>query len=654
MLLREVHLTNVGLYAGTQVVRLSTDPTKPITLIGGRNGAGKTTLLEAIPLALYGIRARQVLGARSYARHLDGLISDGASKASVRLVFDRRMDGRDVTYDLDRTWRASSHGQARDRLDVRVDGSPRPDLQANWSEYVERILPLSLSGLAMFDGEKIEALANVESANDVLRASLYGLLGLDVVEQLRTDLVEFRRKRARAADTTDELRNALSSAEANLAAAVERHDGLQSDLDAARDRHASADRMLNGARDRLSKSGGDLYARREELHAQRAELREQRAAFRGTLIDLARGDLPLLVAGRLLKRVAEVGNASATAGEARFLSRHLKERDTRICSELENHPKISKTALAIISSLLDNDRSAYERESVVPFELSETAGSSAVAWAEHGLDDLRRTLSATLASIANIDGQLGDIDASLAKVPDEKSVGDLVRAVADAEAHMDEAARELVRLEEETAKAGRLVESLGAKLDQASQRIIDAEGSAADDVRTAREVDRAQATLEQFQIRIVAKNVDRIRTNVLESFRSLIRKETLITDLTIDPETLAIGLFGHDGRALDPDRLSAGERQTLATALLWGLSKSTGRTLPTIIDTPVGRLDSSHRKKLVTGYFPNASRQVVLLSTDEEVVAEYRDAIAGRVGAEYLLDFDPETNSTTVREGYFA
>jgi DNA sulfur modification protein DndD len=54
---------------------------------------------------------------------------------------------------------------------------------------------------------------------------------------------------------------------------------------------------------------------------------------------------------------------------------------------------------------------------------------------------------------------------------------------------------------------------------------------------------------------------------------------------------------------------------------LRGLAKASGRPLPTIIDTPLGRLDSTRRRHLLERYFPVASHQVILLSTDEEIDA---------------------------------
>jgi len=154
-------------------------------------------------------------------------------------------------------------------------------------------------------------------------------------------------------------------------------------------------------------------------------------------------------------------------------------------------------------------------------------------------------------------------------------------------------------------------------------------------------------------VAVIRKHAERLERLVLESFTHLLRKRALVTGLKIDPGTFRIELTGGDGKPLALDRLSAGERQLLATSLLWGLAKASGRPLPTIIDTPLGRLDSSHRRHLLDRYFPVASHQVVLLSTDEEVDEASLARLKPFVGRSYTLTFDERTHSTTINSGYF-
>jgi DNA sulfur modification protein DndD len=87
--------------------------------------------------------------------------------------------------------------------------------------------------------------------------------------------------------------------------------------------------------------------------------------------------------------------------------------------------------------------------------------------------------------------------------------------------------------------------------------------------------------------------------------------------------------------------------------LLWGLARAAGQPLPVVIDTPLGRLDGSHRQHLLERYFPQASHQVVLLSTDTEIDEEAYERIALHVGRAYHLKFDPATNATYIEDGYF-
>jgi DNA sulfur modification protein DndD len=72
-----------------------------------------------------------------------------------------------------------------------------------------------------------------------------------------------------------------------------------------------------------------------------------------------------------------------------------------------------------------------------------------------------------------------------------------------------------------------------------------------------------------------------------------------------------------------------------------------------IIDTPLGRLDSKHRKFFVENYFPNAGHQVILLSTDEEIVGGYYNSLKNSIAQEYLVEYDEVAQSSVVSNGYF-
>ena len=74
---------------------------------------------------------------------------------------------------------------------------------------------------------------------------------------------------------------------------------------------------------------------------------------------------------------------------------------------------------------------------------------------------------------------------------------------------------------------------------------------------------------------------------------------------------------------------------------------------PTIIDTPLGRLDSAHRKALCSNYFPNASSQIILLSTDEEIIGDYYDILRPHCAHLATLKYDSSRKSSIIETGYF-
>ena len=60
-----------------------------------------------------------------------------------------------------------------------------------------------------------------------------------------------------------------------------------------------------------------------------------------------------------------------------------------------------------------------------------------------------------------------------------------------------------------------------------------------------------------------------------------------------------------------------------------------------------------HRTSLVKTYFPNASEQTIILSTDSEIDRNYYDMMKESVGDEFTLSYNEDKKCTTILKGYF-
>jgi DNA sulfur modification protein DndD len=166
-------------------------------------------------------------------------------------------------------------------------------------------------------------------------------------------------------------------------------------------------------------------------------------------------------------------------------------------------------------------------------------------------------------------------------------------------------------------------------------------------------VPQVKKVLEEYKVSLIHKKVLELQEAVTECFHTLCRKKDSLGRIIVDPNDFSVTLQDKHNRPLPKAQLSAGEKQIYAISMLWALARTSGRPLPIIIDTPLARLDSDHRKLLAQHYFPFASHQVLILSTDTEVDQSYFEELRGSVGQAYRLDFDPEENGTKIAPGYF-
>lgn len=98
---------------------------------------------------------------------------------------------------------------------------------------------------------------------------------------------------------------------------------------------------------------------------------------------------------------------------------------------------------------------------------------------------------------------------------------------------------------------------------------------------------------------------------------------------------------------------SQGERQVYIMSLYLALLKTSRKDIPFFIDTPFARIDSNHREKIVVEFFNKISNQMFILSTDEEIVGEYKALIDDKISDRFILSINDYGNTTVIPSKYF-
>lgn len=656
MILDYITLYNFGLYAGSQTMTLTPPaPNKPIVLIGGLNGGGKTTLLDALQLCLFGPHARiSNRGSLAYQEYLSRSIhrGNGASEAAIELSFRRTIEGREEIYKVHRSWQRNGGG-CKERFEVLKNGVEDAALSDNWTTQVEEFFPANIAHLFLFDGEQVEAYGSQQNSSVLIGAAIQNLLGLDMVDQLDKDLVVYeRRKRA---ETKDDI------VQADIISSQDAIRGLHRSIASLKQERAAfqthridrAERSLLEADEKYRKLGGDLYDKREEIEQQWASAKQAVVKEENQLRELAGGSLPLLLVRALLDSTAARDKYEEECRRARDLLEELKTRD-RAVLKLMKTESADADAIEALKLILDADRA--ERQALARKE-TQLDITSEVRSDLHAL--LRGELEIVSAECRNslkrhkkLEGAAHQAEIEHENVPNSDTVAQAVNERGALQKELAELKSMHTAMGQEIERQERELERKEQKLARLVESDAKEKGTREDRFRILHHAAKVRATLTSFRRAVITRHVRRIEQLVLESYKQLLRKSALVTSLTIDPDSYTLTLFGRDGAVLSAERLSAGERQLLAIALLWGLAKASGRPLPTAIDTPLGRLDSSHRMHLVERYLPYASHQVLLLSTDEEIAGEYLDRLSPWVGRTYRLTHDDSTGQTQVSSGY--
>ena len=658
MILDAITLHNFGLYKGTQSIELTPPvPNKPIVLIGGLNGGGKTTFLDALQLVLFGPHARcSNRGALAYPEYLSRCVHKQSSEteSGIEINFRHTVEGVEEFYHLRRFWKLSGSG-CKERFEVSKNGQPEPVLADNWATQVEEFFPANIAHLFLFDGEQVEAYASQHDSSALVGTAIQNLLGLDMVDQLEKDLLIYERRK-RSENKEVRQHTEIISAQEAVRDQRRRVDALKQERAALQTHRIDKQRReLRRTEEKYRKFGGALYDQRDSIEYKWSNAIKQIQAGETALREFAGGDAPLLMVRVLLESAAIRDQQEEQCRRARELAGALEARDKAALKHLRNHSS-EKKVIAALKAFFDSDRDERNalRKKITLLDITPEVRSDLHTLLRGKLDQLGIDAAKLLAQQDNRRTDEEQTRVEYESVPNSDMVEQVAR-------EREELLSDIAKLEAAHAALGRDIERQQRELErrkQALTRFLEADAKDRerrdDRSRILRHAGKVRKTLETFRQHVIARHVLRIEQLVLESFQQLLRKSGLVTRISINPVDYALTLYGRHDTPLSAERLSAGERQLLAIALLWGLAKASGRPLPTAIDTPLGRLDSVHRMHLVERYLPYASHQILLLSTDEEIAGKYHERLYPWIGHTYQLAYDDTTRATRITPGFIS
>ena len=696
MKIKRIEIKNIGPYINENAFQFDvSDLTKRLALIGGKNGAGKTTLFNAIKICLYGCVAYgfESNNARYYAE-VEKLINTneklkkiGEAEVIIDLLFD---DGKDnFTYTFARSWRVAGK-KISESFTVYKNGVALSSVErSDFESYLLQMLPPNLFRFYFFDGEKISDFVFNSNKNSDFKEAFLKLCGLDTMEIIRENFRRISRNQANGSEELSKEYDVCLEADNLIAQRVECAEDEYKDVS---NEMLLVEQKLVALEKTYAKSGGISKKEWRSMQDQITKEEMRREANRKWLKDIANNVLPFIVLNRQLE---ELRNQIAIE--------HKAQIDANVKSTIDT-PEIQTIIAEVLSQ--SGTTSADQLSKDIIDAIASYAGRTSHVQQILNLSDFDRfELTAKINSllafdVGSIKSTTDDIDASLACVKRirkkmERSSIENYDAYLIEKSNLNEQksklAQRLLEIEKELQLLREQKAVSSAKLSKARsnyEALLKKQSINDISARALLAFNELQRTLYEKSIRMVEKGFQ-------ECFSRLINKSDLIDGIHIDNNLnvlpyknkvfkadeirkiigkngveyliAQIGLYAYEvlqeklmaGQAEFElpvevkQQLSAGEKQIFIMALYHGLSRLNKINVPYIVDTPFARIDKEHRSNILTQFFTKLNGQILILSTDEEIVGAYQDMVSNITSDTYVLKHTADGSTQILANTYF-
>ena len=692
MRIKKIILYNIGPYIDRNIFDLSSDENRNIVLIGGKNGAGKTTFFKSIKTCLYGCRVWGFEApGKEYYSIIENLLNsklqyDVSARGYVELELEFNNGKQIDVYRLHREWEKKKKGVDEVFLIYKDDDLLDAESQSNFINYLLSIIPPDMFNFYFFDGESIADFFLGNGGGKNFKNAFLKLYGLDTLSLMVENFERYFKKKD-GSNTTyiayQEAKKKLSSCEDDIERMHEQLKTLENDIDLLQIK-------LQALYKEYSKSGGVSLADWKEINANLTKEEAKREEINKWLKETANHYLPFLIVKKQMQDLLARLEHEQEAKNRRAICEALQEENIqKALLNFLNEKGIAESSSEEIVQFLRTIFAGGEEQKVL-FDLSNSQINRLIAQIYEKLDfeqqliiKASRALELSLKntkklreqlSVSSIDGyeeyseQKEKIEKALMdfKLKTEKLVQDI--AVKDVEK---------MQLNSEFNKAKEAYEKMlkSKSISELSSRAIGVYTLLEEELIARQGKILQQAFIECFSAIInkdnfidgivIDKNINVIPYKFIDvTFLQIenylrINAKTHFLEMFDSKYLIEINKLrlGEKENIMLPSPITApfsqGERQVYIMSLYLALLKTSKKDIPFFIDTPFARIDSNHRAKIVEEFFNKISNQMFILSTDEEIVGEYKKLIDNKISDCFILSINDYGNTTVIPSKYF-
>lgn len=611
MKFKSITINNLFSYYG-QVKFDFNNANQPISLIIGENGFGKTSFINAIKIALHGITkdilqigeltlSKQDYIVGSPAKNFSGVLNriakdDGKNKASIVIELE---DGG--LFRIKREFTVSENSY-QEKLTIQDFENENFIHDYEAQDFINYKISPTLAKFFFFDGEKIQTIADF--SKDEFRQMLEDVLELDIYDQLISDS-ENVIKKINKQELNPELQKIVTQKEEELEEVKneieEKEEKLSIDTKSLKDLY-SIEKDLDR---KLQKLEGKHKKPFKEAKENLAKLEEDKQNYLTIFKELSYIQLPLLLNKKLHKKVEQDLDKNYK-GNISISQNIIDIKREEFLNEIEESQKDS------IEKIFDKVFNSQNNKQSVPFA-----------------DSIK--LEAQYKELKSINITIV-LDKLISIKDDIKYWEDEINSI---ELQMQDNKKEY---EEEFKKVKLIAQNIGihkekvSKLEsQITELLLRKKDIEREIAKTSIQdhknslakikIESLKATIKvarQMKIKIKEDKREMLETSINIKF-NLLKKEGYEADKIVLDSNFNINVFDKNQRAMDILSSSSGQKQVIATALIWGISEYISEEIPMIIDTPLGRLDEKNQSLILNQFYPNASSQVLILPTPSEL-----------------------------------